>query len=115
MSLNDFIANESKAKIVGVKIMPLREGIAEEHWAAWTKYDVEGKPSKLDRDHYAISYDDQGFERTEFFLVPKSKRGYMKSNIKAILEKNGFSAEPEKWEGVIDIVYDKEGYVSIAR
>ena len=31
MSLNDFIANESKAKIVGVKIMPLREGIAEEH------------------------------------------------------------------------------------
>ena len=115
MSLNDFIPDEGVAKIVKVEIVKLRDHIAKEHWKAWSAYDVDGRVAKLDRDHYAITIDDNGFERTEFFIVPKSKRGYNQSGIKSVLEKNGFSADPEKWTGEIAIVYSKEGYVSIAR
>ena len=124
MSLESYISDTGVAKIVSVTVGPIRTEIAEEHWKAWSQYDAKAKASwsgvtpfvaKLDRDHYHITIDDDGFERTEYFIVPMNKRGYNKSGIKEVLVKNGFGPDPTEWSGVIAVVYDKDGYVKIAR
>ena len=116
MSLEQFQSDEGKAKILSVTIGDIRDDISEEHWKSWSQYDKEGKTPKLDRDHYHVTYDDQGYERTEFLMIPLSKRGYMKSNAKKVIDKNpDLGANPLEWPGkMIKVVYDREGYVSIA-
>ena len=116
MSLEKFQGETDKCTITAVSIGPIRELIPAEHHKAWSQYDVEGGVAKLDRDHYIVTYDNEGYLRTEYFIVPNSKRGYMKSNIKTVLEKNKLGPFPLEWVGCTVLVeYDRNGYASISK
>lgn len=68
----------------------------------------------LDRDHIVLIIQQDGTEIDWFGLIPR-ERGWPKSNVKKVKERNNLPSDTQAWVGKeIDLALDTKGFMRVA-